>query len=100
MRALIAIVLLCVGCNEHGKRPPGAVDAPMQGVCSPSGGCPQGPACGVTCCGSGEQCVKGVCMCGTNPACMNGDTCQTGGPAGPAAICGVLCCGGASPCPI
>src|SRR5689334_20092993 len=45
--------------------------------CAPSQ-CPNGPACGTACCGTGERCVDGTCMCGDHAACSGGDHC--GGP--------------------
>lgn len=108
MRGLVAGALLfalVVACNEHGKSPcPGGcseagVPDSQLGMCAATGGCPSGPVCGTTCCGSGERCVAGMCMCGMNKACTNGDSCQSGGPAG-GDICGSICCGGMSPCPI
>jgi hypothetical protein len=109
MRRLLLLVLL-VGCPEHGKRPDGGVrdvatfDPPFAdagALCSPSGGCPSGPACGAACCNIGEQCVAGVCHCGMDFACtLAGDTCQTGGPGG-GSVCGTVCCGSAQhPCPL
>lgn len=75
----------------------GGVDA-NPASCEPSSGCPQGPACGTTCCGSGEKCVGGTCMCGSAPACGAGDSCAAAGPIGGDA-CGAICCGANGPCP-
>ena len=78
-------------CSDAG------VDAnPMS--CAASGGCPQGPACGVYCCGFGEKCVLGACKCGSAAACGQGDQCEAPGPIGGDA-CGSLCCGATGPCP-
>jgi hypothetical protein len=65
-------------------------------VCGRTSGCLQGPACGATCCGVGEECVGGQCSCGSDPPCGPGDTCiaATARPD----QCGTVCCG-ATPCP-
>lgn len=66
--------------------------------CGPSGACSGGPACGASCCKTGEHCSNGTCMCGTNPACVSGDMCVPPGPIGGDA-CGSVCCGITGPCP-
>lgn len=68
------------------------------GACQPTQGCPAGPACGGICCDQGEQCVNNTCMCGQNPSCGAGDTCEAAGPVGGDA-CGAVCCGASGPCP-
>jgi hypothetical protein len=75
----------------------GGIDANL-GACAPTGGCPDGPACGVVCCGRGERCDNGTCYCGFNPACGDGDACEAAGPIGGDA-CGSICCGRSGPCP-
>jgi len=81
-----------VGCTEIA-----CTDAnPLS--CAPSGGCTFGVRCGTTCCGAGERCVGGTCMCADRPACGPGDSCERGGPIGDDA-CGTLCCGTTGPCP-
>jgi hypothetical protein len=82
---------------------PGQADAPSQErSCAPSGSCLQGPPCGDTCCGSGEQCIAGelgpTCACGEGPACDVGLACESAGPVGEDG-CGTICCGGTDPCP-
>jgi hypothetical protein len=67
-------------------------------ACGPSGGCPQGPVCGVLCCKSGERCVSGTCRCGNGSACGTNDTCEAAGPVGNDQ-CGFVCCGASGPCP-
>jgi hypothetical protein len=37
-------------------------------------------------------------VCGTNPACGTGDTCEAPGPVG-GDRCGTVCCGRSGPCP-
>ena len=108
-RLLILLALVLAGCPEHGKSPDGGVrdnmtfDPPFAdggGACAPTGGCAEGPLCGAGCCGFGEQCIGGTCICGSSAACVAPDTCQTGGPTG-GGICGTICCGSAqNPCPI
>lgn len=66
--------------------------------CVASGGCMAGPRCGTVCCGTGERCDNGVCMCSGRPACGGGDTCERGGPIG-SDECGTICCGASTPCP-
>jgi hypothetical protein len=105
MKALVILAMLaaCGSSSTPDARPTTDAkldahvgpDAPMS--CLPSGGCPNGQACGATCCGSGEECVAGTCVCGTGPACGVGDTCasnvarQDG--------CGSICCGATMACP-
>lgn len=106
MRALFAIAVLLAAC-EHGKSPcptsgcmdSGTIADAASSACGPSGGCMTGPMCGGQCCGQGERCVAGACVCGTNMMCTNGNTCQAGGPAG-GDVCGSICCGNTTPCPI
>ncbi len=74
-----------------------SIDAPINS-CNPTGGCPDGPACGTVCCNLGEACIQGVCRCGAGSACDVGDTCMPPGPAGGSA-CGTICCGVSGPCP-
>ncbi len=74
----------------------GGIDA--AGACQPTQGCPSGPACGTICCEQGERCENGVCLCGSNPSCPGGDTCEAAGPIGGDA-CGAICCGTSGPCP-
>ena len=105
MRLLAAALFLSAAC-EHGKSPcptsgcgeAGVPDA-QANACAPSGGCMTGPMCGGTCCGQGERCVAGSCVCGTNMKCTDGNVCQSGGPVG-GDFCGSICCGNTSPCPI
>jgi len=73
-------------------------DADPTIACHPSGTCANGPACGASCCASGERCEGGTCLCGTSPACGAGDTCEAPGPLGGDA-CGSICCGASGPCP-
>jgi hypothetical protein len=106
MRALAILVMLAACGNKPAPDArPGSIDASVDaqvGIdaamsCLPSGGCPNGQACGTSCCGAGEACVAGTCMCGTKPACGVGDMCvsnvarQDG--------CGFICCGASGPCP-
>jgi hypothetical protein len=88
--------------------------------CLPSGGCPEGPACGAHCCSFGEKCVGGTCMCNGQASCSEGETCGTGGivedggsgggggmGSGPGVPgvpndqngCGPACCSFGAPCP-
>ena len=81
----------------------GRIDGPLQErSCAPSGSCLQGPPCGDSCCGSGEQCIVTeagrVCACGEGPACDVGLACESPGPVGDDG-CGSICCGGIDPCP-
>jgi hypothetical protein len=71
---------------------------PDAATCPPTESCDDGPACGDVCCGTGEQCVDGVCLCGDGPACGAGDSCEAAGPL-IADRCGSVCCGTSSPCP-
>jgi hypothetical protein len=80
-----------IACNDGG---PDANPA----SCAPSGGCPEGPACGAMCCGLGERCANGVCMCSGRPACGPGDRCEHAGPIG-GDVCGTICCDATTPCP-
>jgi hypothetical protein len=75
------------------------VQATTPATCLPDSdhGC-AGPYCGGVCCGFGEQCVNGQCKCGGNPACVGGNSCQTGLPN--ETQCGSICCGATGPCPI
>jgi len=96
----IAVVAAC-GDNIPVRQDAAAVhdavpDAPF--TCAVSGTCTTGPMCGATCCGEGEHCVAGACLCGNQPACTNGDTCQGAGFA--VGFCGSVCCGGTVGCPI
>jgi hypothetical protein len=102
MRAL-AILFVLAACGSKAApdaRPIDAMlvsgpDAPMS--CLPSGGCPNGPACGASCCGAGEACVAGTCMCGTKAACGVGDSCASN--VVRQDRCGFICCGASGPCP-
>src|SRR5512138_2360220 len=108
--AVLALVVILGACPEHGKGggDGGGILPDAALTCAPSGGCPNGPACGVRCCNQGEACVGGICQCGQNPACtIAGDTCQIGGPVAPPELippalpCGFVCCGSPQhPCPI
>lgn len=73
-------------------------DADPATACLPSGTCTTGVGCGPICCGAGEQCVLGTCLCGDGPACGAGDTCASAGPVGEGG-CGSICCGASGPCP-
>lgn len=84
-----------VTCTEIAC-PPGVDANPAS--CAPSGGCPNGPVCDTSCCGPGERCNNGTCVCGPNPACGAGDSCEAAGPIGGDA-CGSICCGATGPCP-
>jgi hypothetical protein len=75
----------------------GGVDA-NPASCEASDGCPEGPACGTTCCRNGERCVNGACRCGSSAACGTGDLCEAVGPTG-TDRCGAVCCGASGPCP-
>src|SRR5262245_32315573 len=66
-------------------------DANPAATCGPSGGCPVGPPCGGGCCGIGEQCVAGQCLCGDGPPCTGDDHCESFGPL-PESFCGSVCC--------
>jgi len=114
MRLVAICLLVLAGCPEHGQTPPGFLRDATKGdatggVCNPSGGCLDGPECGMTfpedggmtttCCGVGEQCVQGICVCGSSPACEPGDQCQSGGPIADS-FCGNFCCGQIHGCPI
>ncbi len=83
-----------IACLDGGD----VIDGPLT-ACEPSGGCVVGPLCGQICCGQGEKCVGGVCMCGTNAACDPNDTCEAAGPIG-GDSCGSICCGVSGPCPL
>lgn len=76
----------------------GGIDGDPQS-CAPSNGCPEGPSCNAICCGVGEKCVGGTCMCGGSPACGAGDACSAAGPIG-GDSCGSICCGTSGPCPL
>jgi hypothetical protein len=71
--------------------------------CGPSGNCKGGPACGNTCCASGEFCdmtnAQPTCKCGLGNACTNGDHCASAGAMG-IDQCGTICCGVSGPCPL
>ena len=82
-----------IGCGVDG-----GVDA-NPASCAPDNVCPSGPACGAYCCGAGEHCVNGACMCGDRAGCGTGDTCSSFGPSGGTA-CGSICCGASGPCPL
>jgi hypothetical protein len=97
------------GCNDCTCNAPGNIDctarpcsAPPDAnpatACLPSGTCTTGVGCGPICCGAGEQCVLGTCLCGDSPACGDGDTCESAGPVGEGG-CGSICCGASGPCP-
>src|SRR5262245_17456415 len=73
-------------------------DANPMTACLPSGTCTTGVGCGPICCGAGEQCVLGTCLCGDSAACGDGDTCESAGPVGEGG-CGSICCGASGPCP-
>jgi hypothetical protein len=63
---------------------------PPSSACTGQSGC-NGPSCAGVCCTTGEQCVQGVCMCGTSPGCTFGFECAAGliSPG-----CGSRCCAG------
>jgi len=69
----------------------------MTAICGPSGLCANGPSCGTSCCGAGEECINNVCTCGGKAGCDGGDVC-TAGAYGPDQ-CGSLCCGVNTLCP-
>lgn len=77
----------------------GCPDRSMAQACEPveGTGCALGPACGGGCCGQGERCVDGVCMCGTGPACPSTDICGASAPLGGDG-CGMACCPPEGPC--
>jgi hypothetical protein len=72
------------------------------GMCAPANGCPTGPLCGNVCCGTGERCDNGQCLCGTTgKACLPGEICSSGGPTMGLGECGIVCCGlPGNPCPL
>src|SRR5437867_3989465 len=102
MRIVLGL-LLVVGCHGDAVTKADAhrplIDGGTSLTCEPSGGCAAGPTCSNECCGPGEKCVSGVCMCGSRPACGSGDTCEAAGPQGSDA-CGFTCCGASGPCPL
>ena len=59
------------------------------GSCVPSGSCVAGPPCNGICCGVGERCANGICVCGDGPECTDGDRCTTTAPTPDQ--CGMLC---------
>jgi hypothetical protein len=87
-----------VGCTLIACVDGGVVDG-NPASCAATNGCVVGPSCGATCCGQGEKCVGGTCMCGNGPACDANDTCEAAGPIGGDA-CGSICCGFSGPCPL
>ena len=104
MRWLLVLALAATACpaSKQGPMADAHRDAPAMPSCAATGHCSDGPACGGTCCGAGEACVNGACVCGTNPPCntaQTGDTCQAAGPAMPGE-CGSICCGMTRPCPV
>ena len=74
-------------------------DANPATLCQPTDTCTTGPGCGAICCAVGERCELGVCHCGNNAACPDGDSCASAGPTGGDA-CGAICCGATGPCPL
>jgi hypothetical protein len=86
--------------KDHDLSPPH--DLAGGGMCGPANGCPTGPLCGTACCGTGERCDNGQCVCGTTgKSCLPGEICASGGPAMGIGQCGILCCGGVgNPCPL
>jgi hypothetical protein len=123
----------CNACTCSTSTVPASVecsfnDCPNPGVpdpesCLPSGGCPEGPACGAHCCNFGEKCVGGTCTCNGQARCGNDESCGnggivedgsgsgmggggggTGGPGVPGVPndqngCGAACCSFGEPCP-
>ncbi len=58
-RAIVAVVLLLGGGGADGPPIDAAMDAPWDAAaasCGPTGGCAAGPACGASCCATGERC--------------------------------------------
>jgi hypothetical protein len=81
---------------------PRATDLAQQSECAACATCNRGgPCCGNSCCGKGERCdpLTLTCHCGTGPACTNGNTCNSAGPA-PFYFCGDYCCGATIGCPV
>jgi len=86
----------CVFTPSQGDSFLDCVSAPNISACQPSGACSTGVSCNSSCCGPGEQCVNGVCKCGSGSACSGGNTCQS--VVAQPDQCGTVCCG-VSPCP-
>ena len=107
MRELAIMIAVCLaGCGDSKKPDTHDAAVKMDGAtpdapwsCAPSGTCANGPMCGTTCCGTGEHCVNGTCMCGSMSSCTDGNSCMIGGPIAPGP-CGSVCCGGTIGCPI
>jgi hypothetical protein len=70
-------------------------------ACAPVHGtaCTLGPSCGDGCCGQGERCVAGTCMCGDSPACESGNICGSADPLVDVEGCGSVCCPPGVACP-
>jgi hypothetical protein len=99
----------CGGCADAAtldlSKPPHDLSMPPKdlngAMCGATGGCPTGPLCGTTCCGTGQRCDGNTCKCGSNAACAVGEICSAGGPIGGTGQCGTICCGGVgNPCPL
>ncbi|HTR56472.1 MAG TPA: hypothetical protein VMJ10_37620 [Kofleriaceae bacterium] len=102
--ALRVVVLALAACSTSshtvGRDAGTHVDAivRLDGLsCLPAASCATGPTCGTTCCAAGEACVSGVCMCGMQPACTDGNTCNS--PVVSTDRCGSICCGATMVCP-
>jgi hypothetical protein len=96
LRTVVVLVALGCACSNHTRGHDAGV--PVDGLsCVPSGGCANGPACGNTCCGAGEACISGTCMCSMQPACTNGNMCAS--PVVMIDRCGAICCGATTACP-
>lgn len=96
--------LACTGVSQTCAVVPFAFDAsrlcadpPAASTCGGDAICGFGPSCGDRCCGPGERCQNGVCLCGTNSACAGGEVCGASGP--PPDDCGTMCCDAATGCP-
>ena len=106
----LPLACLLAWTSACGSNPPSPHDAGVDAFvprdsgidaasCAATGACTEGPTCGGVCCGQGEHCAAGVCMCGNVAACTGGDLCFPGGGFA-ATACGVVCCGTTMSCPI
>jgi hypothetical protein len=69
------------------------VSPPAPGACQPNcSRCGAALCCGNGCCNVGEQCIDGVCYCGSGAACGAHMFCAVAGPMQPGQ-CGTVCCG-------